>query len=442
MRMYDIIEKKRDGYELSFEEIKYFIDGYCSGTIPDYQASALLMAIFIKGLDKRETADLTNIMADSGDKVDLSSIPGVKVDKHSTGGVGDKTTLVVAPIVAACGAPVAKMSGKGLGHTGGTIDKLESIPGFNTSLGMEEFLTNVREIGLSIASQTGNLAPADKKLYALRDVTATVNNISLIASSIMSKKLASGADCIVLDVKTGSGAFMKTFEESSALASTMIEIGESLGRRTSALITDMDLPLGYAVGNSLEVIEAIETLKGRGPQDLRKLSLELAARMLEGAGKGSYEKCLEMAEKSIIDGSALKKFAELIKKQKGNTEVIDDYSLFGSSKYVYEYKAPCDGYIKSIKTDSLGVASMILGAGRENKDSIIDYKAGIELKRKTCDKVSKGDLIAKLYTDNNESIDKAVGILNDAVNISYEKSETRPLILAYIDSSGIRKFHR
>jgi len=291
MRMYDIIEKKRDGHELSVDEIKYFIDGYCLGNIPDYQASALLMAIFINGLNKRETADLTNIMADSGDKVDLSSIPGVKVDKHSTGGVGDKTTLVAAPIAAACGAPVAKMSGKGLGHTGGTIDKLESIPGFNTSLGIEEFLTNVREIGLSIASQTGNLAPADKKLYALRDVTATVNNISLIASSIMSKKLASGANSIVLDVKTGSGAFMKTFEDSLALASTMIEIGESLGRRTSALITDMDLPLGYAVGNSLEVIEAIETLKGRGPEDLKMLSVELAARMLEGVGKGSYERC-------------------------------------------------------------------------------------------------------------------------------------------------------
>ncbi len=440
MRMYDIIEKKRDGYELTIDEIKFFIDGYCSGSIPDYQASALLMAIFIKGLNKRETADLTNVMADSGDKVDLSSISGVKVDKHSTGGVGDKTTLVVAPIAAACGVPVAKMSGKGLGHTGGTIDKLESIPGFRTSLGIDEFLANVREIGLSIASQTGNLAPADKKLYALRDVTATVNNISLIASSIMSKKIASGADSIVLDVKTGSGAFMKTFEDSVALAKTMIDIGESLGRRTSALITDMDLPLGNAVGNSLEVIEAIDTLKGKGPDDLKKLSVELAARMLEGAGKGSYDRCVEMAEKSILDGSALKKLNELIERQNGNINVIDDYSIFGESKHIYEYKADCDGYIANIRTDSLGVASMILGAGRENKDSIIDYTAGIMLEKKTYDKVFKGDVVAHLYTNNKESIDKAAHILDRSITISNDKPQMRPLILAFIDSSGISKY--
>ncbi|KNY25042.1 pyrimidine-nucleoside phosphorylase [Pseudobacteroides cellulosolvens] len=440
MRMYDIIEKKRDGHELIIDEIKFFIDGYCSGNIPDYQASALLMAIFIRGLNKRETADLTNIMADSGDKVDLSSISGVKVDKHSTGGVGDKTTLVVAPVAAACGVPVAKMSGKGLGHTGGTIDKLESIPGFRTSLGIDEFLANVREIGLSIASQTGNLAPADKKLYALRDVTATVNNISLIASSIMSKKIASGADSIVLDVKTGSGAFMKTFEDSVALAKTMIDIGESLGRRTSALITDMDLPLGNAVGNSMEVIEAIDTLKGKGPSDLRKLSVELAARMLQGAGKGSYDRCVEMAEKSIIDGSALKKLTELIERQNGNTNVIDDYSIFGESKHVYEYKANCDGYIASIRTDSLGIASMILGAGRENKDSIIDYSAGIMLEKKTYDKVSKGDVVARFYTNNKKSIDNAAQILDSSITISNDNLQMRPLILAYIDSSGVNKY--
>jgi pyrimidine-nucleoside phosphorylase len=438
--MYDIIEKKRDGSELLFDELKYFIDGYCCGEIPDYQASAFLMAVFIKGLNKRETADLTIIMADSGDKVDLSSIHGIKADKHSTGGVGDKTTLVVAPIAAACGVPVAKMSGRGLGHTGGTIDKLESIPGFRTSLGIEEFLSNVREIGLSIACQTGNLAPADKKLYALRDVTATVNNISLIASSIMSKKLASGADSIVLDVKTGSGAFMKTFEGSVALAGTMIDIGESLGRKTSALITDMDMPLGNAVGNSLEVMEAIDTLKGKGPEDLKRLSVELAARMLEGAGKGNYDECLEMAEKSIWDGSALNKFAELIKRQNGNSEVIDNYSVFGVSKNVFEYKASCDGFIESIKTDSLGVVSMILGAGRENKESKIDYTAGIELQKKTYDKVKKGDVVARLYTNNKESIDKAVHILNGSITFSDDKPLIRPLILAYMDSAGVNMF--
>ncbi|HEY9062442.1 MAG TPA: pyrimidine-nucleoside phosphorylase [Pseudobacteroides sp.] len=440
MRMYDIIEKKRDGNVLSFDELKYFIDGYCSGEIPDYQASALLMAAFIKGLNRVETADLTIIMADSGDKIDLSSIPGIKVDKHSTGGVGDKTTLVVAPIVAACGVPVAKMSGRGLGHTGGTIDKLESIPGFRTSLGMDEFLANVKEIGLSIACQTGNLAPADKKLYALRDVTATVNNTSLIASSIMSKKLASGADSIVLDVKTGSGAFMKTFEDSAALARTMIEIGESLGRRTSALITDMNMPLGNAVGNSLEVIEAIDTLKGKGPEDLKRLCIELAARMLEGAGKGSYEKCIEMVEQCIFDGSALRKFSELIKRQNGNHEVIECYKIFGESMYVYEYRAPCDGFIESIKTDSLGIVSMILGAGRENKESQIDYTAGLILKKKTYDKVNKGDLVTKLYTNNKDSISKAVEILESSINFSNDKPIARPLILAYMDSLGVKRF--
>ncbi|MHB8064815.1 MAG: thymidine phosphorylase, partial [Ruminiclostridium sp.] len=323
MRMYDIIEKKRDGFELSLEEISYFITEYCNSNIPDYQASALLMAIFLKGMNERETADLTNVMAHSGDTIDLSEVPGIKVDKHSTGGVGDKTTLILAPIVAACGIPVAKMSGRGLGHTGGTIDKLEAIPGFNTSISRENFIKNVKEIGISIAGQTGNLAPADKKLYALRDVTATVNNISLIASSIMSKKLASGADRIVLDVKTGSGAFMKTLEDSIELAREMVKIGENTGRQTVAIVTDMDIPLGRAVGNSLEIIEAIETLQGRGPEDLTEVSLELAARMLELCEHGTIDECKGMVREVVKNGKAIAKLAELIEKQGGDIAVIN-----------------------------------------------------------------------------------------------------------------------
>ncbi|MDP4179666.1 MAG: pyrimidine-nucleoside phosphorylase [Bacillota bacterium] len=437
MRMYEIIEKKRDGIPLSFEELQFFINGYCCGDIPDYQASALLMAIFLNGLNEKETSDLTILMANSGDKVDLSSIPGIKVDKHSTGGVGDKTTLVVGPIVAACGVPVAKMSGRGLGHTGGTIDKLESIPGFKTSLSIEEFLSNVKEIGISIAGQTGNLAPADKKIYALRDVTATVNNISLIASSIMSKKLASGADSIVLDVKTGSGAFMKTVEDSLHLARIMVDIGERLGKKTYAVITDMDVPLGNSVGNSLEVIEAIDTLKGKGPYDLENLCLILSARMLEKAGKGNYEECMRMAKNAIDDGSALKKFRDLIEKQSGNPLVIEDYTLFGKARFVFEYRAKNDGFIEAIKTDSLGIASMILGAGRETKESQIDYTAGITLQKKTCDRVSKDEVIAILYTDNQESINKAIEVLNCAVKITASAPVLRPLILASVDSGSI-----
>ncbi|WP_024834318.1 pyrimidine-nucleoside phosphorylase [Ruminiclostridium josui] len=436
MRMYEIIEKKRDGLELSLDEINFFITEYCNNHIPDYQASALLMAIFLKGMNERETADLTNVMANSGDRIDLSSITGIKVDKHSTGGVGDKTTLILAPIVAACGIPVAKMSGRGLGHTGGTIDKLESIPGFNTNLSTEQFINNVKSIGISIAGQTGNLAPADKKIYALRDVTATVNNISLIASSIMSKKLASGADRIVLDVKTGSGAFMKTFEDSVELAKAMVKIGHNTGRKTVAVITDMDIPLGYAVGNSLEIIEAIDTLKNKGPEDLKEVSFELAARMLELSGIGKLEECRKKVVDAVESGKALSKFAELIENQGGKKEVINDYTLFEQPAYKMSFICEKPGYIQSMQTDKIGMASLVLGAGRETKDSKIDYSAGIMFSKKTGDRVEVGDCIAVLYTNREDTLLQAVSILKEAVVISELPYERKPLILAYIDSEG------
>lgn len=439
MRMYDIIEKKRDGGELSFDEVDFFIRGYCAGKIPDYQAAALLMAIFIRGMNPRETADLTELMADSGERMDLSTIEGIKVDKHSTGGVGDKTTLVLAPIVAACGIPIAKMSGRGLGHTGGTIDKLEAIPGFKTGLTKESFIENVKQIGISIAGQTGNLVPADKKLYALRDVTATVNNISLIASSIMSKKIAAGADRIVLDVKTGSGAFMKTLDDSIELAKAMVEIGNRVGRRTFAVVTDMDVPLGNAVGNALEVQEAIDTLKGKGPKDLEEVSFELASRMLELAGVGDYETCRCKVRDAVANGSALLKLAEMIGRQEGNPEVVNDYSLFGKADIVYDVIAPVEGYVEAIKTDLLGISSMILGAGRETKESSIDYTAGIILNKKTGMEVRKGDLLATLHTGSGEKLKDAERVLLDSYKFSGKPSEKRPLILAYISSDGVEK---
>lgn len=433
MRMYDIIEKKRDGHALDREEIRFFINGYCNNEIPDYQVAALLMAIFIRGMDERETARLTEAMVASGDRLDLSGIKGIKVDKHSTGGVGDKTTLILTPIVAACGVPVAKMAGRGLGHTGGTIDKLESIPGFKTGLSTHEFISGVKEIGLAIAGQTGNLVPADKKIYALRDVTATVDHISLIASSVMSKKIASGADKIVLDVKTGSGAFMKTLEDSVKLAEAMVKIGNQLNRKTVAVITDMNIPLGNAVGNSLEVIEALETLKGRGPEDLKTVSFELAAKMLELAGVGDHEECLGRVEEVIENGSALGKFEEMVRRQGGDTRVIHDYKIFGNAGYTYGLISEKEGYIEAIRTDQLGVAAMLLGAGRETKDSIIDLNAGILLNKKTGSKVSKGELLATLYTENEGKFKEAVEVLNPCFKFSEKAPETRPLILARVE---------
>lgn len=439
MRIVDIIEKKRDGKELTREEFEFFIKGYLNGSIPDYQAAALVMAIFIRGLNSMETAVLTEIMADSGERADLSAIPGIKVDKHSTGGVGDKTTLIVAPIVAACGVPVAKMSGRGLGFTGGTIDKLESIKGLRTHLSMEEFINNVKEIGIAIASQTGNLAPADKQLYALRDVTAAVNSIPLIASSIMSKKIASGADKILLDVKTGSGAFMKTLDDSIDLAREMVSIGEHAGKKTAALITDMDSPLGNAIGNALEVKEAVMVLNGRGPKDIEAISIELAARMLELAGKGTIDRCRELSRNSIINGSALKKLGEMSARQ-GAMYMPWDEKALDTAPVIGNLHAPFDGYVSSIQAELTGKASMILGAGREKKESSIDYTAGIILHKKMGDKVEKCDIIASLHTSMPERLPEARELLLEAYTVSTEVPGQKPLILAYIDGNKIERY--
>lgn len=440
MRMYDIIEKKRDGHELSYDEINYFISGFCKGYIPDYHAAALLMAVFIRGMSIRETVDLTMIMADSGEKMDLSPIKGIKVDKHSTGGIGDKTTLIVAPIVAACGIPVVKMSGRGLGFTGGTADKLESIPGFRVNLDKDEIIKNVRKIGISLTGHAAGMVPADEKLYALRDVTATVDSIPLIASSIMSKKIASGADKILLDIKCGSGAFMKTFEQALSLGSLMVEIGKNLGKETVAVITDMNVPLGNAIGNSLEVIEAIETLKGRGPADIRNISVELAAHMINLATSKDMESCHEMAREAVESGKALSKLRELIRCQGGNEEAVDNYGVFKQAKIKYEIKAKSEGYIEFANIDLIGRASVLLGAGREIKGSPVDYSAGIYLHKKTGMEVKKGEPLAVLYTDKENVISDAEALLNKCFIYSKTMPQTRPLILAYIDSNRTYKY--
>lgn len=435
MRMYDIIAKKRDGGTLSADEIEVFVKGCVAGDIPDYQAAALLMAIYFQGMDKEETAALTLAMAHSGETVDLSGIPGVKVDKHSTGGVGDKTTLIAAPIVASLGVRVAKMSGRGLGFTGGTIDKLEAIPGLRTSLSREEFFGIVRRVGVSVIGQSGNLVPADKKLYALRDVTATVESLPLIASSIMSKKLAAGSDCILLDVKTGSGAFMKTEEDSIRLARTMVEIGEAAGRKTVALVTDMDRPLGCAVGNALEVAEACETLRGRGPKDLTELSLCLAADMLVLAGKGSLEECRAMAERAVSGGAAFAKLKEMAAAQGGDTAVLDDPSGFPQAKVRREVPAPRDGFVFSMDTQSLGAASVVLGAGREKKGDPVDFSAGILLHKKPGDPVRAGETLATLCSSDPQRCDRAEDLLLRAVVIGSEPPAPQRLIRARITAN-------
>lgn len=432
MRMYDIIHKKRNGGELSEKEIKFFVNGYTDGSIPDYQASALCMAIYFRGMNADETAALTLAMADSGDRIDLSGIDGFTVDKHSTGGVGDKTSLIVAPIVAANGGKVAKMSGRGLGHTGGTVDKLESIPGFRTSLTPDEFIKQVNDIGLCIVGQTGELAPADKKLYALRDVTATVESIPLIASSIMSKKLAAGSQGIVLDVKTGSGAFMKTVEDSERLAEEMVSIGKAAGRKVTALITDMDIPLGASVGNSLEVIEAIKTLKGEGEKNLTEVCLSLAAQMLCMVTGRDDMVCRKMAKKSIEDGSALNKLREMITAQGGNADVIDNSCAFKQPKLYVDIISERDGYISRTDAERVGIASVILGAGREKKGDPIDPSAGIILKKKTGDSVSKGDVLATFYTDDETRIDVAKREFLDALIFGNEKPSKQKLIYKII----------
>ena len=437
MRMYDILAKKRDGGILTDEQIQFFIDGYVSGAIPDYQASALLMAIFLKGMTPHETAALTRSMAQSGDLVDLSSIDGIKVDKHSTGGVGDKTTLIVAPVVASLGVRVAKMSGRGLGHTGGTVDKLESIPGFRTTLDREAFFDVVRRVGVSVIGQSGNLAPADKKLYALRDVTATVNSIPLIASSIMSKKIAAGSDRILLDVKTGSGAFMKTLEDSIALAKEMVSIGEHVGRRTVALITDMDRPLGCAIGNALEVREACETLQGRGPADLTEVCIELAANMLWLAEKGELAQCRSLARQQIANGEAFAKLKEMVQAQGGDTSVLDDPSRFDRSNVCYEVLAQREGFLYAMDTERCGIASMELGAGREKKEDPIDYSAGIVLRKKVGDFVRKGEVLASFYSSEESKCRTAEQTFTQALRIQDARPKQTALIHARVTAQGV-----
>lgn len=440
MRMYDLISKKKYGKELSKEEIEAMIEGYVNGEIPDYQMSAMLMAIYFQGMTPAETGNLTIAMAKSGDIIDLSQIEGIKVDKHSTGGVGDKTTLIIGPIVAACGGKVAKMSGRGLGHTGGTIDKLEAIPGYQIEISEKRFIDIVNEVGVSVVGQTGNLAPADKMLYALRDVTGTVDSIPLIASSIMSKKLAAGCDCILLDVKTGSGAFMKTVDDSIELAKAMVEIGEHASKKTIAIITDMDIPLGHNIGNSLEVIEAVETLKGNGPEDLTEVCKILASNMLYMAGKGSMEECEKLVEESITSELALQKFAEMVKAQDGDDSVILDTNNFKKAPYIHEVKAAKGGYISHIDTEKCGISSMLLGAGRETKDSVLDYSSGIVLKKKTGDKVNEGDVLAVLHASNEELFEKAEEVLLDSYSLTAEVVITRPLVLAKVEIDKVEKY--
>lgn len=443
MRMYDLIVKKRDGGELTREEIDYIIEGYTDGDIPDYQMSAWLMAVFYKGMNARETADMTMAMVRSGDMLDLSAINGIKADKHSTGGVGDKVTLVLAPMVAAAGVPVAKMSGRGLGHTGGTIDKLESIPGFNTSLTEDTFVKQVNSIKIALTGQTGNLTPADKKIYALRDATGIVDSIPLIASSIMSKKIAAGAQVIVLDVTCGSGAFMHNIEDARKLARLMVDIGDNVGRRTIAVITDMDEPLGNTVGNAMEVIEAVETLKGRGSRDVLDVCLELGAWMIAGieadmadTGKAVdrqmleqlHDKAYERLETTIKDGSALDKFREWITAQNGNSAVIDDYSLFPSSKYIYDVKADRTGYIRYTRADEAGMASMVLGGGRAKKDDAVNPAVGVEICAKTGDYVHQGDVIARIHSDDEQMTAESEKRLKNAFVIEDNEVERNMLI--------------
>lgn len=433
MNFIDIIRKKRDGFELTKEEIEFFAFSAANEAVPDYQLSAMLMAIYLNGLNERETLDLTIAMAHSGDMADLSAIDGIKGDKHSTGGVGDKTTLIVAPIVAECGVKIAKMSGRGLGHTGGTVDKLESIPGFKTSLETEEFFAAVNKCGLCVAGQSGRLCPADKKLYGLRDVTATVDNMPLIASSIMSKKLAGGAECIVLDVKCGSGAFMKDVSSAKALAEKMVEIGRGAGRKTAALITDMDVPLGHNIGNSLEVIEAVETLKGRGPEDLTCISVLLAAKLLQLAGKGSFEECQALAKSKITDGTALKKLAEMVDAQGGNAEYIRNPSLFETAKHSFEVKAAENGYISHTDAEGIGSVCVALGAGRMRKEDSIDPTAGIILRKKTGDYAEKGEVIATLYAADEALFAAACEKFTKSVGFSAEKPALNPLLLGVVE---------
>ncbi len=442
MRMYDLIQKKKDGLELTSEEIEFIIGGYTRGEIPDYQMSAFTMAVYFKGMTPEETANLTLAMAHSGDMIDLSPIEGIKIDKHSTGGVGDKTSMIVGPIAAANGVKIAKMSGKGLGHTGGTIDKLDSIPGFKTVLSEKAFFDCVNKTGIAIIGQSGDIAPADKKLYALRDVTATIDSIPLIASSIMSKKLAAGSNGIVLDVKTGSGAFMKTLDDSIELAKAMVDIGEKAGRRTTAIITDMDNPLGNAIGNSLEVIEAVKVLEGKGPADLTNICIYLAANMMHLAELGTLEECKELAVKAIESGAAKQKLIEMVTAQGGDPEVIKDTNKFKKARFHKDVFADAEGYVTHINTEQCGIASMLLGAGRETKESQINYQAGIILNKKYGDEIITGEPIATLYADDNTLFARAEETLKGAYKIGAAKPDPVPLAYARVSKDGLEYLNK
>lgn len=420
MRMVDIIIKKQNGKELTTEEIQFFVNGYTDGSIPDYQASALAMAIFFQDMSDRERADLTMAMVNSGETIDLSAIEGIKVDKHSTGGVGDTTTLVLAPLVAALDVPVAKMSGRGLGHTGGTIDKLEAIMGFHVELTKDEFIKLVNRDKVAVIGQSGNLTPADKKLYALRDVTGTVNSIPLIASSIMSKKIAAGADAIVLDVKTGAGAFMKTEEDAAELAKAMVRIGNNVGRQTMAVISDMSQPLGFAIGNALEVKEAIDTLKGEGPEDLHELVLTLGSQMVVLAKKAdTLDEARAKLEEVMKNGKALEKFKDFLKNQGGDSSIVDDPSKLPQAAYQIDVPAKEAGVVSEIVADEIGVAAMLLGAGRATKEDEIDLAVGIMLRKKVGDKVEKGEPLVTLYA-NRENVDEVIAKVYDNIRIAAE----------------------
>ena len=433
MRMYDIILKKRANLPLTDEEIRFVIDGYVKGEIPDYQVSALLMTIVFNGMNARELGTLTLAMAQSGNMVDLSNIDGITVDKHSTGGVGDKTTLIIAPLVAACGGKVAKMSGRGLGHTGGTIDKMESIPNLKVSLEQDAFINQVNKIGLAVIGQSEGLAPADKKLYALRDVTGTVDSIPLIASSVMSKKLASGAQAILLDVKVGSGAFMKNIEDASELAKAMVDIGKENGRSVKAILTDMDRPLGHAIGNALEIREVIDTLKGHGPEDLTYECIIMAAHMLVLSHICDYETALSRVQEALDSGAALERLRMMIDAQDGDSRVIDDESLLAIGKFTYDVTAPQDGYITHMNTEQCGIASVMLGAGRTVKDGPIDYSAGIVMHKKTGDAVRMGERIATLYASDESLFTNAAQTYLAAITIGNTAPKVVDTILDIVE---------
>lgn len=439
MRAYDIISKKRDGQVLTEQEIKFMIDGYVNNSIPDYQMAAFLMAIYLKNMTEEEYCNLTKIMLNSGEIIDLSSINGVKVDKHSTGGVGDKITLIVAPVVAACGVKVAKMSGRGLGHTGGTIDKLESIKNFKVELNKNEFFDIVNKVGCCVIGQTGNLVPADKKIYALRDVTATIESIPLIASSIMSKKLASGADCILLDVKVGDGAFMKSIEQATELSIAMVKIGKKLGKKVEAVITNMDQPLGYAIGNILEVLESYGVLKNFCPEDLKEVSNYVAARMLYMANFGTFEECLNKVEEVLKNGSALQKFKDMITAQGGDVSIFEKINInnFDNNQQKYICYSENSGYISAIKASQIGTAAMILGAGRQKKEDTIDYNSGIILGKKVGDKVEKGEILGTLYSKDINKCKLAENIFKQSFVISNTKPEKTDFVYKIITEENI-----